>query len=76
MPELREVDDLDGGPSYPVLMGDYATEAVWESRPIRPGAPIAPPEPLFAKLDPSVIDEELARLEGGTGEAEQPDGSS
>ena len=64
-PELREVDDLDGGPSYPVLMGDYATEAVWESRPIRPGVPIAPPEPLFAKLDPSVIDEELARLDPG-----------
>ena len=28
-PELREVDDLDGGPGYPVLMGDYATQAVW-----------------------------------------------
>jgi methionyl-tRNA synthetase len=62
-PELREVDDLDGGPSYPVLMGDYATQAVWESRPIRPGIEIAPPVPLFAKLDPSVVDEELARLE-------------
>jgi methionyl-tRNA synthetase len=62
-PELREVDDLDGGPSYPVLMGDYDTEAVWESRPIRPGVEIAPAVPLFAKLDPSVVDEELARLE-------------
>ncbi len=62
-PELREVEDLDGGPSYPVLMGDYRTEAVWASRPIRPGAPIAPPTPLFAKLDPSVIEEELARLD-------------
>ena len=62
-PELREVDDLDGGPSYPVLMGDYDTEAVWESRPIRPGVEIGPAVPLFAKLDPSVVDEELARLE-------------
>jgi len=62
-PELREVDDLDGGPGYPVLTGHYATAAVWESRPVQVGAPIATPTPLFAKLDRSVVDEELARLE-------------
>ena len=62
-PELREVEDLDGGPAYPVLMGDYDTEAVWESRPLRVGHPVAKPVPLFAKLDPAVVDEELARLE-------------
>jgi methionyl-tRNA synthetase len=66
LPELREVEDLDGGPSYPVLMGEYdAAEAVWESRPIRPGVEIGPPAPLFTKLDPSVVAEELARLEQG-----------
>jgi methionyl-tRNA synthetase len=64
-PELREVDDLDGGPGYPVLMGDYATAASWSSTPIAPGVPIEPPSPLFAKLDPSVVDEDLARLEQG-----------
>ncbi|MCW2599565.1 MAG: methionyl-tRNA synthetase [Frankiales bacterium] len=64
-PELREVEDLDGGPSYPVLMGDYKTAAVWDSRPITAGIEIAPPTPLFAKLDPSVVDEELARLDPG-----------
>jgi methionyl-tRNA synthetase len=63
-PELQEVDDLDGGPGYPVLTGDYAASAaVWESRPLPVGTPIAPPTPLFRKLDPSVVDEELARLE-------------
>ncbi|HUR51701.1 MAG TPA: methionine--tRNA ligase [Mycobacteriales bacterium] len=62
-PSLVEVDDLDGGPGYPVLMGDYRTAATWESTPIRVGTPIGPPTPLFAKLDPSVVDEELARLE-------------
>ena len=62
-PELREVEDLDGGPGYPVLMGDYDTEAVWESRPLRVGHVVAKPVPLFTKLDPSVVDEELARLE-------------
>ena len=62
-PELREVEDLDGGPGYPVLTGDYDTAAVWVSRPIRVGQPIGPPTPLFTKLEPSVVADELARLE-------------
>jgi methionyl-tRNA synthetase len=64
-PELREVEDLDGGPPYPVLTGDYETDARWRSEPIVAGVPVEPPTPLFAKLDPSVIDEALARMEGG-----------
>ncbi len=64
MPEIRQVDE-DGGPSYPVIMGDYDKGvAVWEHRPIRSGTRLAPPTPLFAKLDPKIVDEELARLEG------------
>ena len=61
MPELREVDE-EGGSSYPVLMGSYDTGARWESTPVRVGAPLAPPEPLFKKLLPSVVDEELERM--------------
>jgi len=65
LPEIREVEDLDGGPGYPVLMGDYRlgeTLAAWESTPIVPGTPVPPPSPIFRKLDESVIEEELARL--------------
>ena len=62
MPRIEEVDE-DGGPSYPVITGDYRTAARWAPAPIKPGTPLAPPVPLFAKLDPSVVDEELARLE-------------
>ncbi len=62
-PEIREVDDLDGGPSYPVLMGDYAPAVAWTSAPIAPGTPIEAPSPVFTKLDASVVDTELARLE-------------
>jgi methionyl-tRNA synthetase len=62
MPRIDEVDE-DGGPSYPVITGDYNVAARWEHRPIRPGTPLQPPRPLFAKLDPSVADEEVARLE-------------
>ncbi len=68
-PELREVDDLDGGPGYPVLTGDYDTEAVWQSRPVRVGQPVATPTALFPKLGPEVVEEELRRLEDEAGPA-------
>jgi len=62
MPRMEEVDDLDGGESYPIITGDYAATPRWESRPITVGAPISKPSPIFTKLDPSVVEEELARL--------------
>ncbi len=65
MPEIREVDDLDGGPGYPVLMGDYRvgeTLAAWRSAPVTPGTPVPAPSPIFRKLDESVIAEELQRM--------------
>ncbi len=63
MPRIDEVSE-DGGPAYPVITGSYSGAAArWESMPIAAGTPLAPPVPLFAKLDPSVVDEELARLE-------------
>src|SRR3954447_8818940 len=64
MPSIVEVEDLDGGPSYPVLTGDYRGGARWASVPLVAGTPLAAPRPVFRKLDPSVIDEELARLAG------------
>jgi methionyl-tRNA synthetase len=62
-PSLVDVDDLDGGPGYPVLTGDYDTGARWGREDLVPGVPVSPPTPLFAKLDPSVAEEELARME-------------
>ncbi|HEX9030724.1 MAG TPA: methionine--tRNA ligase [Streptosporangiaceae bacterium] len=63
MPRIDEVDE-DGGVPYPVITGDYAGQAAWASMPIRPGTALEAPTPLFAKIDPSVADEELARLAG------------
>src|ERR1700751_5029259 len=60
-PRIEEVDE-DGGPSYPVITGDYDTAARWESEPVKPGTPLTAPTPLFTKLDPSIVEEELARL--------------
>ncbi|HEX2706360.1 MAG TPA: class I tRNA ligase family protein, partial [Candidatus Lustribacter sp.] len=64
MPELREVEDLDGGPAYPVIMGDYTATPRWESRPVVPGTLVGKPAPVFAKFDPSVVDEEIERMRG------------
>jgi methionyl-tRNA synthetase len=50
-PEIREVSE-EGGPDYPVIMGDYAAEqARWVSTPLEPGRPLNKPTPLFPKLD-------------------------
>jgi methionyl-tRNA synthetase len=62
MPRIEEVEDLDGGPAYPIITGEYTNTPRWERRPITPGTPIEKPAPVFTKLDTAVVDEELARL--------------
>lgn len=62
MPEVREVDEENR--TYPIITGSYEGAARWEHSPLKAGLPLAPPARLFAKLDPKVVDEELARLEG------------
>ena len=53
-PEIRTVSE-EGGPNYPVLMGEYAEEqARWARTPLVPGRPLDRPSPLFAKLDDSL----------------------
>ncbi len=64
MAAIVEVEDLDGGPAYPVLTGDYSEGARWTSTPIETGRALLPPKPIFKKLDPSIVEEELARLAG------------
>ncbi|WP_058234187.1 methionine--tRNA ligase [Devriesea agamarum] len=70
LPRIEEVDDLDGGEPYPIITGDYSEVPVWGHRPAYVGAPIAKPSPIFTKLDPSLVDEELSRL-GFNAEQEQ-----
>jgi methionyl-tRNA synthetase len=66
MPEMQEVTEGDGA-EYPVLMGDYRAAydagVSWGPHSITAGTPLEPPVPVFAKLDPGVADEEVARLE-------------
>jgi methionyl-tRNA synthetase len=65
MPEIHEVSDLDGGPGYPIITGDYTGGARWRSVAIEVGRPLAPPKLVFKKLDPSIVEQELARLGAG-----------
>jgi methionyl-tRNA synthetase len=67
LPRLEEVTEetAAGSPSYGVLTGDYTGGGRWESVPLPAGRPLAPPSPVFRKLDPSIVDEELGRLEQG-----------
>lgn len=69
MPRIQEVEDLDGGPSYPVLTGDYGGFPRWESVAVTPGTPVGKPVPVFTKLDASVVDDELNRLRDKAGDA-------
>ena len=62
-PRIETVDE-EGGPSYPVITGTYDSSFRWHSRPIAAGTPLVVPTPLFTKLDQSVVDEEIARLQG------------
>ena len=57
-----ETTDLDDGSPYPIITGDYSRTPAWERRPVTVGAKVEKPTPIFTKLDPSVVDDELARL--------------
>jgi methionyl-tRNA synthetase len=62
MPRVEEAEDLDGGAAYPIITGDYSGAPTWQRHPLVVGTPVEKPTPVFTKLDPSVVDEELARL--------------
>ncbi|MEU6858378.1 methionine--tRNA ligase [Glycomyces sp. NPDC046736] len=66
MPRIEEVADLDEGGAtdgpYPILTGDYTEVPAWESVPLAPGTPLAKPVPVFTKLEPSIVEEEIERL--------------
>jgi methionyl-tRNA synthetase len=67
MPSIEEAEDLDGGAPYPIITGDYSAFPAWERKPLVPGTPVAKPTPIFTKLDPSIVDEELERLAANGG---------
>lgn len=67
--ELRfEEITEEEGQSHRVLTGDYAAGVGrWSPSELAAGQKLEPPKPLFKKLDDSIVEDELARLEAGLG---------
>ena len=60
--EFREIEE-DDGEKHTILTGDYSTwVGRWEPSELRAGQRLREPEPLFRKLDPEIVEEELTRL--------------
>ncbi len=60
--EFRPVVE-DDGRSHEVLTGDYASwVGSWRPSELPPGQALLEPRPLFRKLDPSIVDDELDRV--------------
>jgi methionyl-tRNA synthetase len=55
----------DDGSSHRVLTGNYAAASGrWEPTKLPAGQTLPEPKPLFKKLDETIVQEELARMEG------------
>jgi methionyl-tRNA synthetase len=60
--EYREIEE-EGDARHTILTGDYKDWVRrWESSELAPGQKLREPEPLFKKLDPGIVDDELRRL--------------
>jgi methionyl-tRNA synthetase len=61
--EFREIEE-ESGEKHTILTGDY-TDWVgsWQPSELPVGQKLRPPEPLFKKLDPGIVDDELRRLD-------------
>ena len=61
--EVREIEE-EGGQKHAILTGDYGDwVGRWEPSNLPAGQKLREPEPLFRKLDPSIVEEELRRLD-------------
>ena len=60
--EFREIVE-DEDHRHEILTGDYSTwVGRWEPSELPAGQPLQEPEPLFRKLDESIVDDELRRM--------------
>ena len=62
MPEFVDVPDGDGR-AHRILTSDYASgSSTWQPSRLQSGHTLPAPEPLFRKLDPAMIEEEVDRM--------------
>jgi methionyl-tRNA synthetase len=70
--EFRDIVEEDGS-EHRVLTGDYSEwVGRWKPVELPPGQALNEPRPLFRKLDPGVVDEELARMDPDRPASPQP----
>jgi methionyl-tRNA synthetase len=61
--ELREYEE-EGGVRHRVQGNEYDSTPRWYPSALAPGTPLREPSPLFKKIDPGVVEEELRRMGG------------
>jgi methionyl-tRNA synthetase len=65
LPHAQVVEDLDNSTrSYPIITGNYSGGLSWQRHEVVAGTLVEKPEPVFKKLDVSIINEELRRMTG------------
>jgi methionyl-tRNA synthetase len=63
LPIIETADPCGDGDPHRILVTPNAQAGLpWQPLRLAAGTPLAKPEPIFTKLDPSVVDDELARL--------------
>ncbi|MDR3152056.1 MAG: methionine--tRNA ligase [Bifidobacteriaceae bacterium] len=68
MPEIKQVADLDNkSKKYPIICGDYqqannASFVCWEFSHLPAGKAIDKPSPIFEKIDPKIVEQELGKF--------------
>jgi methionyl-tRNA synthetase len=61
--EVREYEE-EGGARHRVQGNEYDSTPRWFPSTLAPGTPLAEPRPLFKKIDPEVVEEEIRRMGG------------
>ena len=61
--ELREYEE-EGGVRHRVQGNEYDSTPRWYPSALAPATPLREPSPLFKKIDPGVVEEELRRMAG------------
>ncbi len=63
---FREVEEPGTGSHRVLTCEPRGWIGRWQPTHLPPGQPLREPRPLFKKLDPAVVEEELARLDAQT----------
>jgi methionyl-tRNA synthetase len=61
--EFREVTESNGKTHRVLTCTPGTWGGSWQASQLPPGQPLRKPDPLFKKLEPTIVDEEIARMQ-------------